>query len=264
MTEIGLIGDGVVGSAVKFGFQKIGHTVKTHDIKYNTTIEEVLGTEIIFICVPTPSNPDGSCDISKLESCIHQLKLHNYTNPIVIKSTVPPGTTKELREKYLLNISFVPEFLRERCAIYDFVEKHDLLAIGSNDKTAIDTIISCHGTLPKNTVILSDTEAELLKYYSNIFNALRIVFANEMYEVSKSVNADYSKIKNAFLKHSKIPDIYLDVNDNFRGYAGTCLPKDVKAIAHLCKDKNLDLTLFSVLDSENEKFKKTVFKGMRL
>lgn len=264
MVNIGLIGDGVVGGAVKFGFQKIGHLVKTHDIKYETTISEVLDTEIIFICVPTPSNPDGSCDISNIESCIQELKSNGYKNPIVIKSTVPPGTTESLKQKYSLNISFVPEFLRERCAIYDFVEKHDLLAIGSEDKVTIETIINCHGTLPKSVVVMSTSEAELLKYYSNIFNALRIIFANEMYEVSKSVGADYSKIKNAFLKHSKIPDIYLDVNDNFRGYAGTCLPKDVKAIAYLCKDKNLDLSLFSMLDSENEKFKKTVFKGMRL
>lgn len=261
---IGIIGDGIVGSAVKFGFQKIGHRVITHDIKYNTDPKILIDAEIVYLCVPTPSKSNGDCDTSIVESCIKTLLSLGYRNPIVIKSTVPPGTTEYLANKYSANISFVPEFLRERCAIYDFVEKHEILAIGSKDGLSIRLIKESHGTLPKNIEIMSSTDAELLKYYSNVFNALRVIFANEMYEVSKFVGANYPAVKNAFLKHSKIPDIYLDVNENFRGYAGTCLPKDVKALAYLCEKNNLNLSLFLTIDKENDKFIKTVFEGMRL
>ena len=91
---------------------------------------------------------------------------------------------------------------------------------------------------------------------------MRIIFANEMYEVAKRLDANYSSIKEAYcLRNTK--DMYLDVNENFRGYGGVCLPKDTKAIAALCKRLDLDLKLFETIDSENNKFKMTVFDNMR-
>jgi len=85
-----------------------------------------------------------------------------------------------------------------------------------------------------------------------------------MYQICEALHADYKSVKNAYIKRGGIADIYLDVNDNFRGYGGTCLPKDVKAIVQLCKKLDLDLTLFETLDKENAKLKTTVFDGMRL
>jgi len=262
--KVGIVGNGVVGSAVKMGFEKIGHTVLVHDTKYSTTMCDLFETDIIYMCVPTPSSEDGGCDISIVESCLKELEDLRYPNPVVIKSTVEPGTTEKLNDNSYLNIAFVPEFLRERCAIYDFVENQELLAIGTNDEEAIRKITESHGRLPKNTKVMSATEAELTKYYSNVFNAMRIIFANEMFEISEAIGAEYNVVKDAFLTHSGIQDIYLDVNDNFRGYAGPCLPKDVKALAKLCETLKLDLNLFKTLDEENDKFKKTVFEGMRL
>ena len=110
---------------------------------------------------------------------------------------------------------------------------------------------------------MTPTEAELLKYYSNIFNSLRITFANEFYEVCKSVGADYSNIKNAFILRKTTVDMYLDVNDRFRGYGGVCLPKDTAAMAAFTKELNLNMDLFETIEKENKKFKTTVFEGMR-
>jgi UDPglucose 6-dehydrogenase len=260
---IGIVGLGVIGSAAKYGFEKLGHTVKVHDLKFDTELSSLLDSEIIYVCVPTPSNEDGSCNTSIVELVVDELHKLNYKNVIAIKSTVEPGLTRKLIDSYKNdNICFVPEFLRERCAISDFIENHDLLAIGTENKSVFETIKKSHGGYPRNIKQLSPTEAELLKYYSNIYNAMRIIFANEMYEVAKRLDANYSRIKEAYcLRNTK--DMYLDVNENFRGYGGVCLPKDTKAIAALCKRLDLDLKLFETIDSENNKFKMTVFDNMR-
>ena len=262
--KIGIVGLGIIGSACKFGFEKLGHKVLVHDIIMETKLNDLIDCEIIYVCVPTPSNEDGSCDTSIVEQVILNLKELNYQGTIAIKSTVKPTTTQKLIEQTNLKICFVPEFLRERCAITDFTENHDLLAIGTESEYIFDLVKKCHGNYPKNIVQLKPTEAELLKYYSNVYNALKITFANEMYEVCQKLNINYSDIKNAFIKRGTTKDIYLDVNDNFRGYAGMCLPKDTKALDSLVKELGLDLELFYIIDKENNKFTKTVFEGMRL
>jgi UDPglucose 6-dehydrogenase len=262
--NIGIVGVGVVGGACKYGFEKLGYRVLVHDLKLNTKLKDLCGCEIIYICVPTPSMADGSCDVRIVESIVDELKQYDYKGIVAIKSTVLPTTTENLANKTNLNICFVPEFLRERCAIVDFTENHDILAIGTKCSSTFEVVKKSHGSYPKNIIMLDPTEAEILKYYSNIFNALKITFANEMYEICKFLNVDYSKIKNAFVKRGTCKDIYLDANENFRGYAGVCLPKDTKAIDYFVKKHNLNLKLFETIDCENSKFKKTVFEGMRL
>ena len=261
--KIGIVGLGIIGSACKFGFEKLGHTVLVHDIIMETKLNDLIDCEIIYVCVPTPSNENGSCDTSIVEQVILDLKNLKYNGVIAIKSTVKPTTTQKLIEQTDLKICFVPEFLRERCAITDFTENHDLLAIGTESEYVFDLVKKCHGNYPKNITQLKPTEAELLKYYSNVYNALKITFANEIYEVCQKLDINYSDVKNAFIKRGTTKDIYLDVNDNFRGYAGMCLPKDTKALDSLVKELGLDLRLFEIIDQENNKFTKTVFKGMR-
>ena len=261
--KIGIIGLGIIGSACKFGFEKLGHKVLGHDIILDTKINDLLGCEVIYICVPTPSNEDGSCNTSIVEEVVLELNKLNYKGVVAIKSTVKPTTTLKLQNTTTLEICFVPEFLRERSALVDFIENHDLLAIGTKNKEVFNLIKECHGHYPQNISQLDPTEAEILKYYSNVLNALKVTFANEMYEICEKLNVNYTKIKNAFVKRGTTKDVYLDVSDNFRGYAGMCLPKDTKALAALVKELDLDLDLFRVIDEENDKFKPTVFEGMR-
>ncbi len=262
--KIGIAGVGVIGSACKYGFEKLGHKISVHDPKLNTKVEDILDSKIIYVCVPTPSSEDGSCDTSIVRSVVDELMSKNYTGIIAIKSTVEPGTTESLINEYSNdNICFVPEFLRERCALVDFTENHEVLAVGTNRQEVYETIVESHGKYPKQFAKISPTEAELLKYYSNVFNALRIIFANEMYEICKALNADYTKVKDTFVMRGTAKDIYMDVNESFRGYGGVCLPKDTKAIDALVKKLGLDLNLFETIDKENNKFMTTVFSGMR-
>jgi len=261
--NIGIIGLGIVGSAIKFGFEKLGNDIFYHDIKHNTSITDVLDTEVCYICVPTPSSEDGSCDISIVEKVIGELLQYNYTGIIAIKSTVVPGTTEYLLSKYK-RIAFVPEFLRERCAISDFMENHEVCIVGTYSEEDYKVIKESHGHYPKNFVMCSPTEAEFSKYFHNIHNAMEIVFANSFYEICESMGVNYENVKNALKDRSNINFQYLECNKNFRGFGGVCLPKDTSAMDYLCKKMNLNVEFFRNILNENSKYITTVPNGMRL
>jgi len=261
--KVGIIGHGVVGNAVTEGFKKLGNECIVHDVKYTTDIHTILPTEVVFICVPTNSKENGDCDVSIVNDVIENLHKINYTGIICIKSTVAPGTTKLLIEKYNnSNICFVPEFLRERFAVSDFLEGQDLCVIGAEESSVFDIVSNLHGTLPESIVHLSPTESELVKYFCNTYNSTLITFANCFYEVCKSLNVDYTKVKNAAVKRNHINDVYLECNDNFRGFAGVCLPKDTKCIANI--SENIGIQFFANLLKQNTAFKKTAYNNMRL
>jgi UDPglucose 6-dehydrogenase len=262
--KLGIIGLGAVGTANKDGFEYLCHSVVVHDIKLDTTIQDILDTEIAFLCVPTPQADDGSCDTSIIESVIKELNLYNYKGIVAIRSTVVPGFTQRMIDTYRnLTICFVPEFLRERCAADDFINNHKLLAIGTHDIWVYHKLVKAHGELPEHTEHLTPNEAEVLKYYNNVYAALRVTFANVMYEICEKLDCDYTTIKNAYVKTGKAIDMYLDVNPSLRGYGGMCLPKDTQAIASLINELGLDLELIKSIHHDNSKFKKTVFNGLR-
>jgi UDPglucose 6-dehydrogenase len=261
--KIGIIGLGVVGNACKHGFELQGHQVCVHDKNLNTTIDELIDTDIVYICVSTPSLEDGVIDQSNVTNTIELLNAKNYQGIVAIKSTVLPGSTNFFNKTTNLNVCFVPEFLRERCAINDFVENHKLLVVGTSSMIAYQTVVDCHGNLPEHTQMMSETEAEIIKYYNNTFNALRVVFSNILYEVCKKTGADYNKIKDTHLLREVSSPDYMSCNDNLRGYGGMCLPKDVNAFIHYLAQLGIDVELFRAVHNDNTKFTTTVFNGMR-
>ncbi|HEV7121682.1 MAG TPA: hypothetical protein VGN56_02530 [Candidatus Paceibacterota bacterium] len=263
--KIGVIGVGVVGSAVQHGLERIGHTVRPHDTKLDTDLADLSDTEVCFLCVPTPPDSAGRCDTSIIESVLVDLSRLGYRGVIAIKSTVIPGTTDSLATQYpALRLAFCPEFLRERAAFVDFFENHDLCAIGAYADADFELIRDAHGSIPKRVSRLTPLEAELVKYFSNVFNAMRITFANEFYDVCEALGANYTNVKNAAVQRENIPDYYLDCNENFRGFAGVCLPKDTSAFAALVKELGLsNANLFATIVQDNENFIKTVPDGMR-
>ena len=160
--KLGIIGMGVVGNAVKCGLLSLGHEIYTHDIKLTTSIETVKGTDIVFVCVPSPSTDSGACDTGIIESVITELDELSYTGIVAIRSTVVPGFTDRMSMLYSkLTICVVPEFLRERYAIDDFINQHTLLAVGTTDINVYNTIVEAHGHYPKQSIKLTPTEAEL-------------------------------------------------------------------------------------------------------
>ncbi len=263
--DIGIVGCGVVGGACKFGFEKAGHSVFVHDTALGTSLEDLLHCCIVYVSVPTPKKEDGSCDTNVVESVVVGLRDVGYHGIVAIKSTITPGTTAKFAAAYphFKDVCFIPEFLRERCAITDFIEKHQLLAIGSTSEETIRIVTECHGDYPESVIPMTATQAELLKYYHNTFNALRVVFANEFYEICSALGEGYGEIKKGLLKTSGVPDIYLDVNKNMRGYSSICWNKDVPALIQLSKALDIETPLIDMIPLANNNFEKTPFKGTR-
>ena len=260
--KIGIVGIGIVGGACRFGFEKLGHHVKVHDIKLDTRIDDVLNTEVVFVCVPTPTGPHGACDTSIVGDVATSLVAKGYGGIIAIKSTIVPGTVDTLiKETGKKEICFVPEFLRERCSITDFTENHDVCIIGAHDEGVFDKIREAHGKYPDKFVHLTPSEAEFSKYFNNVLNATLVVFANSFYEVCKNHDVNYTNIKNAIVNRKHISDNYLECNENFRGFGGACLPKDVLALSRLCE--GTAVKFFEKILEENSKYETTVFEGMR-
>ena len=262
--RVGIVGVGVVGSAIRYGFEKLGHNVKIHDTVLSTSLSDVLDTEVCYICVPTPSKEDGACDTSIVEQVVSQLSFKKYKGIVAVKSTVSPGTTQSLIEQFSdLDICFVPEFLRERCAETDFTENHDLCVIGTASHKIFNLIKASHGKYPKKVKMVTPTEAELCKYFNNTFNATLITFANSFFEICQFLNANYTTVKDCMVTIDHIPDKYLDCNESFRGFGGMCLPKDTKALNNLCESKDIPIQFFKMLLDENGNYETTVYKGMR-
>ena len=256
--KIGVIGRGFVGGAITNGFENQGHEVLVHDTKLNTKIENVLESRLLYICVPTPSSEDGSCNTDIVESVLVELSELNYDGSVCIKSTIVPGTTQKFRQQFNnLNISFVPEFLREKTAVEDFLYNNNVLVIGSDDDETISLVKESHGVLPTHTVTMTPTEAELTKYFSNTYKAMRVTFANAFYNLCQTMGSDYDKVRDAFLFHGVGDGHYLKVNKQYGGFGGTCLPKDSKALAKLVDDLGLPMEIFKVIVSDNDKFTKT-------
>src|SRR6056300_1123801 len=176
--KIGIVGYGVVGKANANGFRSLGHEVLVHDIKMNTLLTDLLECEIIFLCLPTPSY-NGKYDTSIVEETIKELFLYNYQGITAIRSTVVPGFTDSMNERFTnQTVCFVPEFLHERSADEDFLNNHKLLEIGTNNLTVYRQITKAHGNIPQIVKHLTPSEAEILKYFNNVYAALRVVFGN--------------------------------------------------------------------------------------
>ena len=259
--KIGVIGIGVLGKAYVKGFDKWGHKVVPYDIKGNFNFEKVLKTKICFVCVPSPSLKNGDCDTRIVESVLRKLDKRKFNGVICIASTVNIGfTSKSILKFRNLKICSVPELLKERSSAKDFIN-NKIIVVGTKDKKKFLIVKNCF----KNKVfyMVNPDEAEIFKYFNNCYAALRVVFANTFYEISKRKNCNYKKIKDIYIQTGKAVDMYLDVNKDLRGYAGMCLPKDVRAIKHHMKKMKIGLNLINQIDLDNSKLKKTVFKGMR-
>ena len=239
--KIGIIGQGYVGNAV---FQKFKNyfDVLTYDAissKCNSTKSELLNkANVIFLCLPTPMNKNGSCDFSIIDNICSEINSQNKNYIIVIKSTVPPGTTQQLNEKNKnLSIIFNPEFLTERNAVDDFNNQNRIILGGPRPSTTeIKRVFSI--VFPNATIIKTDSKyAEMVKYITNAFLATKVSFSNEMYELCKKLEIDYDKVIEYSKQDVRLGNSHWQVPgpDGDFGFGGHCLPKDLNALIFLLK-----------------------------
>ncbi len=267
--NIGIVGQGFVGNAV---FEKFSSffTVYTYDIKTelsNSTIKEIKSKcKIVFVCLPTPMNNDGSCDISIVESVLENF---NDTKDIIIvnKSTVVPGTTEDLNYKFKnLQIVFNPEFLTERNAVNDYNNQNRIILGGPRPATTIVKNIFSK-VFPHVTIIKTGSKhAEMIKYFTNTFLATKVSFANEMYDVCKKLNLDFDKVVEYTLQDKRIGNSHLNVPgpDGDFGFGGHCFPKDLNALIYLTESLGAKNNILkSVLKTNNEVRKNRDWEEMK-
>lgn len=257
---LGIIGYGIVGQAVEYGFKN--EPILIYD-KYKPflPIDEVCKkSEFIFICVPTPIRQDYSgIDLSIVEENAASISenVSGTDKIVVIKSTVVPGTTKKLSEKYpKVQFAFNPEFLTEANFLEDFVNADRTIIGADNDLVSRRLVALYKKHFPKMPVFQTDpTTAEMVKYMANCFLATKVIFANEMYEICQKLGISYTEVKKLTVADHRIFDSHLDVTTE-RGFGGKCFPKDLTALKALAKSIDIDTTLLDAVWEKNLKVRK--------
>ena len=245
MKKIGIIGNGFVGSSVSFGFSPQtgcdGVDIKIYDkdeSKATHTMSEVVNdSDIIFVSVPTPSNVDGSMNLDIVEDVFKNIDKHRDEDcepVLLLRSTVIPGTTRKLQEKFdKLRIVFNPEFLTERSAKLDFINQSRFVLGGNVVDTTIVAELYKWRFGQHIPVIKTNYEtAELIKYMNNTFFATKVSFMNEMKLVSDKVGANWEDCVDGFSLDGRVGHSHLNVPgpDGKMGYGGSCFPKDIQAM----------------------------------
>lgn len=246
---IGIIGYGFVGQAVSYGFEPCNQIIV--DPKYSTnSIRDLIFSDVIFICVPTPMGEDGSCDTTILKKVLDEVRGLPPTigRLIVLKSTVPPQVLK----KFSFGIGYEhdyeiynPEFLTERGAKEDFVNPQ-LQIFGGHETHRLEEFYRDYSMCNPAPTVFHGTvvEAAIIKYMVNTFLATKVEFFNAWKDVADKYDANFAKIAYTVgrdprigLSHTKIPG-----PDGKRGFGGACFPKDLSAIL---ADETIPLLAFT-------------------
>ena len=234
--------------------------------------EALRGADVCFITVGTPSAPDGSADLSFVESASRSIGRGMSGDLLaVVKSTVPVGTNakvrgwiqEELRRRsagYGLTMASNPEFLREGAALRDFLEP-DRVVVGTDSPRARDILASVYSFLePERLLPMDIASAEMAKYASNAMLATRISFMNEMAAICDGVGADVENVRRAMGMDGRIGPKFLSAGC---GYGGSCFPKDVRALRDFALAAGCEPRILTAVDQVNERAKETLFQKLK-
>ncbi len=267
---IGVVGQGFVGTAIREKFRE-HFNIKAYD-KFNketsvtftkdnifedtpinnisTLVEEC---NIIFVCVPTPMYKDGECDIRIVEDVLKEISkeatFYNKKVIVIIKSTIPPGTTKKLNLIYTnLGIVFNPEFLTEANATDDF-KNQNRIVLGVDYVEYVEPVMEIFTKcFPKADIIcINSDEAEMTKYATNLFLATKVSFFNDIYTLCEKLNINYDNMIEATMHDPRIGKSHHLVPgpDGDRGFGGHCFPKDINAIMNI--SEKLGITIPTIV-----------------
>jgi UDPglucose 6-dehydrogenase len=271
--KIAIIGAGYVGLVTAACFAKLGHTVSVinrdpakaaainagHPPIHEQGLAELLanhvgstlvagtdyapvgGADQTFICVGTPSREDGSADLDQVEAASRSVgeALAGASRPhvVVVKSTVPPGTTDRVvaLEVYArsgradIGFAMNPEFLREGRAVDDFLHP-DRIVIGADSTASFERVAAAYQGVDAPVLRTGTAAAEMIKYASNAFLATKISYANEVGNICKRLGVDVYEVMKGVGMDQRISPHFLNAG---AGFGGSCFPKDVSALIHL-------------------------------
>jgi UDPglucose 6-dehydrogenase len=273
------VGTGYVGMASMIGLAELGWAVNGYDIQtdrirklqsgvgpyredgiedalrrhlatgrlafFDSLEHAVRDCELIIIAVGTPARDDGSADLSALYAAIEALVKINLSGwpTVVIRSTVPPGTSDQLAKllEGCAELVYAPEFLREGSAVHDFLHP-DRIVVGSESAPAAVPYVRLFESLQKPVLFTSRSNAELIKCGSNAFLALKISFANEIANLCDALGATSDDVLRGIGYDRRIGSQFLHPGI---GFGGPCFEKDVKSIEHIAAKHNMSRELFS-------------------
>jgi len=291
--KVSILGSSTVGKATGIGLNKHGNEVIFYDT--NPTVLETLENEgyrvassgleaiqscdIHMICVPTPLE-GNSFDLSFLEAAVKQvgegMANKNTYQVVVIRSTVLPFTTRtkvvplleyhctfKMGKEY--GVCYNPEFLRAAHALEDFLTP-PIIVIGEVDKQSGDIVAELYASFPAPQLKTSPENAEAIKCFSNVYDAMKVSFFNELYLVAQECGLDHEVISQAMLKSCegiRIPEYYTKGGFPF---GGACLPKDLAASISFVKEHGLEPHLFEAvaeINKEMERRQNKAHKGLK-
>ena len=256
MEKLAIHGVGMVGGALSRYFKEQGFDVREYDPPQG--LLDDIDVDLHFISVPTPFDKEGGKGflldyVHQAVENIQKVRQGEQT-VVVIKSTVLPGSTKALQEQYPpLIFLFNPEFLTEKTADRDMREPERQI-VGYCDERGQQVCDRVMQVLPKAPYqkIMPATEAELVKYFGNTFLALKVIFANTMYDFCEKMGLDYELVKDGAAHDSRVGKSHLQVmHQEYRGYGGSCFPKDIRALIQLGDKMGVDVGILKEAEQRN-------------
>ncbi len=251
----------------------IEHVVKNKKLVASSSYTDLVGADIVFSCVGTPDNPDGSSNLHYVFAAAEEAARHMRPGTVFVqKSTVPVGTGSQVEkvfEKASKEIKYVsnPEFLREGTAIVDTLW-FDRIVAGGNDKKAVDQVLNLYREVEKcreavakvagvsplaaidgSYITTNRNSAELIKVTANAFLALKISFANSIAKLADQTSADINEVMDAVGADRRIGRAFLNAG---RGYGGGCFPKDVTGLISSATEHGVDLPIMIAAAEVNE------------
>lgn len=227
--------------------------------------EALIGSELSFICVGTPSLAKGGQDLSAMLRLAEQLgeglKSKSDYHVLVVRSTVVPGAVEDIItpiiEKHSgkkcgidFDVCFQPEFLREGSSIHDY-DNPPMTVVGSNSERATLLLKDLFGHLPCEFIATDVRSAEMLKYCCNTFHALKATFANEIGRVCQSLEVDSHKVMDLVCHDTRLNISKAYMRPGF-AFGGSCLPKDLRALSKIAKDRDIELPMLNNVLASNK------------
>ena len=295
---IGVVGVGYVGLTTGACLSLLGHTVVCGDVdeeKINRLrkgeisivekglaeivnegitagrLEFVVGatevgerSDIVFLCVPTPEDRDGSADLSFIEAASAEIGPVLCEGAIVVnKSTVPVGTTivvDEVIQRADIKVVSNPEFLREGTAVNDFLHP-DRVVVGADDRGAAENVAALYSSIETEIIITDAASAETIKYAANGFLAMKISFVNSVAAMCEAVGADVVDVVEGIGSDRRIGREFLQPGP---GWGGSCFPKDSHSLVHLAETHGYGFSMMrSVIAVNDEQRERMVRKVQR-
>jgi UDPglucose 6-dehydrogenase len=229
--------------------------------------EAVRGAEFVFLCVQTPQGESGEADLSAVEAVVREIApLLAPDAVIVTKSTVPVGTARRIARwlsesgaPHEVGVAANPEFLREGTAVRDFLEPTRIV-IGCEDPAVAVRVSDLYRNVPAPLVVTDAASAEMIKYASNVFLAMKISYINSIAVICEAVDAD---VKDVALGMGYDPRIGRDFLNPGPGYGGSCLPKDAVALLNTAQGIGYDFSLLRGVVEVNERQHEHVVDKLR-